>query len=98
MAILEAHRALRRSEAFAVDLQKPAREQSHAVHNRWHPEIPPAVSINPGDMVRIECKDWTDGNIRNDDVADDVRDLPLTLVHILSGPIAVNGAEPGDLL
>jgi formamidase len=98
MTVLELHRALHRSGALSVDLEKPAREQSHVVHNRWHPDIPPALSINPGDMVRIECKDWTDGNIHNDDIADDVRDLPLSLVHILSGPIAINGAEPGDLL
>jgi Acetamidase/Formamidase family len=79
----------------SVDLSKPAREQGNAVHNRWHPEIPPVASVNPGDVVRIECKGWTDGWINS---ANDVRDLPLSLVHILSGPIAVNGAQPGDLL
>jgi formamidase len=83
---------------LSVDLNKPAREQSGVLHNRWHPEIPPAVSVRPGDVVRIECKDWTDGFIQDNDHADDVRDLPLSLVHILSGPIAVTGAEPGDLL
>jgi len=82
----------------SVDLGKPAREQSNAVHNRWHPEIPAVASVNPGEVVRIECKDWTDGWIKNDDSANDVRDLPLSLVHILTGPIAVDGAEPGDLL
>lgn len=81
-----------------VSLDRPASEQSDVLHNRWHPEIPPAVAINPGDIVRIECKDWTDGFIQNDDSANDVRDMPLSLVHILSGPIAVNGAQPGDLL
>jgi formamidase len=27
-----------------------------------------------------------------------VRDVDLRRVHMLSGPVAVNGAEPGDLL
>jgi formamidase len=63
----------------SVDLSKPAREQGNAVHNRWHPEIPPVASVNPGDVVRIECKDWTDGWIKNDNSANDVRDLPYRM-------------------
>ena len=39
-------------------------------HNRWHPDIPAVVSVNPGDVFRIECKDWTDGQIKNDDSPD----------------------------
>lgn len=31
-------------------------------------------------------------------VSDDIRDIDLTSVHNLSGPIAVEGAEPGDCL
>ena len=34
----------------------------------------------------------------NDDSADDVLNAPLPSVHVLSGPIAVQGAKPGDLL
>jgi acetamidase/formamidase len=30
--------------------------------------------------------------------ADDIRDVDLTKAHNLSGPIAVEGAEPGDCL
>ena len=30
--------------------------------------------------------------------ADDIRDVDLTQVHNLSGPVAVEGAEPGDAL
>lgn len=81
-----------------VEQMKPAEEQDPPIHNRWHPEIPPVASVNPGDVFRVECKDWTDGFIKDDDNASDVRDLPLSRVHLLSGPVAVNGAEPGDLL
>jgi formamidase len=35
---------------------------------------------------------------QDNDSADDVRDVDLTKVHYLSGPIGVEGAEPGDLL
>jgi formamidase len=83
---------------FEVDLNKPMTEQSVLGHNRWHPDIPPVAAVNPGTVFRMECKDWTDGQIKNSDGADDVLNINLTGVHILSGPIAVNGAEPGDIL
>ena len=68
------------------------------VHNRWHPDIPIAVWVDPGDEFRIETYDWTGGQIANDDDAADVRDVELEQVHYLSGPIGVRGAQPGDLL
>ena len=83
---------------FKVDLTKPMSEQELVGHNRWHPDIPAVVSVNPGEVFRIECKDWTDGQIKNDDSPDDIRDVDLTVVHVLSGPIYVNGAQPGDIL
>jgi formamidase len=73
-------------------------EQVVPGHNRWHPDIPPAAAVNPGTVFRVECLDWTDGQIKNTDTANDVRDIDLSIPHVLSGPIAVNGAEPGDIL
>lgn len=83
---------------FKIDLTKPMHEQEVPGHNRWHPDIPAVVSVNPGDIFRIECKDWTDGQIGNNDDPSDIRDVELQVVHVLSGPIHVNGAEPGDIL
>ena len=68
------------------------------IHNRWHPDIPMAVWVEPGAEFKLETYDWTGGAIKNDDCADDVRDVDLSTVHFLSGPIGVKGAEPGDLL
>ncbi|MEM6597744.1 MAG: formamidase [Cyanobacteria bacterium P01_C01_bin.69] len=83
---------------FKIDLTKPMAEQDLPGHNRWHPDIPAVVSVNPGDTFRIECKDWTDGQIKDNDDPSDVKDVDLTKVHMLSGPIYVNGAQPGDIL
>lgn len=68
------------------------------IHNRWHPDIPMAAKVKPGDDFKIECYDWTGGQIHNNDDASDVRDVDLSKVHFLSGPVGVEGAEPGDLL
>lgn len=80
-----------------IDINQSPYENEN-IHNRWHPDIPMAVSVNPGDEFIVECYEWTGGQIKNDDNAEDVRDVDLTKVHFLSGPIEVRGAEPGDLL
>lgn len=49
-------------------------------------------------MVKIECVDWTGGQIGNNDSADDIKNVDLTKVHYLSGPFEVETAEPGDVL
>ena len=83
---------------FSVDQSKPMAEQAVPGHNRWHPDIPPAASVRPGSEFRVECREWTDSQIVNSDDANDVRDVDLNRAHMLSGPVAVEGAEPGDLL
>ncbi len=80
-----------------VDLSKPA-TTNEKVHNRWHPDIPMACWVKPGDEFILETYDWTGGFIKNNDSADDVRDIDLSTVHYLSGPVGIKGAEPGDLL
>jgi formamidase len=83
---------------FTVDQSKSMRDQTVPGHNRWHPDIPPAALVKPDSDIRVECREWTDAQIGNNDSANDVRDVDLTPAHMLSGPIAVEGAEPGDLL
>ena len=84
--------------AFTVDQSKSMTEQAVPGHNRWHPDVPPAASVKPGSDFRVECREWTDAQIGNNDSANDVRDVDLSPAHMLSGPVAVEGAEPGDLL
>src|SRR3979409_729840 len=68
------------------------------IHNRWHTDVPIVAWVKPGDDFIIQTYDWTGGFIKNNESADDVRDIDLTIVPFLSGPIGVEGAEPGDLL
>ena len=83
---------------FTLDSTKRFTDQEKVGHNRWHPDIPPVATVRPGQSFRVHCREWFDGAIHNDDSAEDIRDAPLTRVHALSGPFAVEGAEPGDLL
>ncbi len=83
---------------FPLDSSKPFTQQKYTGHNRWHPDIPAPVTVRPGSTFRVHCREWFDGAIHNDDSAEDIRDAPLKNVHVLSGPFAVEGAQPGDLL
>ncbi|KAF7125637.1 hypothetical protein CNMCM5793_001876 [Aspergillus hiratsukae] len=83
--------------ALKVDLNKPAWEQP-GLHNRWHPDVPACGKITNNEVVKIECLDWTGGQIKNDDSADDIKNVDLTQVHYLSGPFEIETAEPGDVL
>jgi len=83
---------------FPLDSSKKFEDQEKVGHNRWHPEVPPAATVKPGDSFRVHCREWFDGAIVNDDSADDILNAPLKTVHKLSGPFRVEGAQPGDLL
>ena len=83
---------------YPLDSTRRFTDQQYVGHNRWHPDVPANVTVRPGDVFRVDCREWFDGAIVNDDSADDVLNAPLSTVHVLSGPIAVEGAEPGDLL
>ncbi|KAK9795218.1 hypothetical protein WJX73_003612, partial [Symbiochloris irregularis] len=85
-----------------VDIKKPAADQG-VLHNRWHPDIPAVGTVEVGEVFRVETIDWTNGQIKDDDSAEDMKNVDLTCVHNLSGPVAVNDkegkpAQPGDLL
>ncbi|WP_377450086.1 formamidase [Rhodococcoides fascians] len=83
---------------FPLDSTKSFTEQEIVGHNRWHPDIPAAVTVKPGTSFRAHCREWFDGAIHNNDSAEDILNAPLNNVHTLSGPFHIEGAEPGDLL
>ena len=62
------------------------------------PTVPFAAKIKSGEVVKIECVDWTGGQIGNNDSADDMKNIDLTKIHYLTGPFEVETAEPGDVL
>lgn len=85
------------TKLIEVDL-KTSPYDNDMIHNRWHPDVPIVAWVKPGDDFIIETYDWTGGQVKNDENPADIRDVDLTQVHFLSGPIGVEGAEPGDLL
>jgi formamidase len=81
-----------------VDLGRPLRDEPATGHNRWHPDIPPVVRCQPGDEVVMTTRDALDGQVTRESKVDDVAAVDLSVVHPLTGPVYVDGAEEGDLL
>nr|AUZ41871.1 formamidase [Musa acuminata AAA Group] len=86
-----------------VDVKKKPWEQKLPLHNRWHPDIPAVADVTEGEVFRVEMVDWTGGRVGDDNSAEDIKSLDLTITHYLSGPLRVVDskgipAKPGDLL
>ncbi len=67
-------------------------------HNRWSPDLKPVATAKPGDTVVFGTRDAFDHGLTRQSKAVDVAGLNLNLVHPLTGPLHVQGAEAGDVL
>jgi formamidase len=68
------------------------------MHNRWHPDLEPIAEVAPGEEIRLETADGLDGQLTRESTHADAGTLDLGLGHPLTGPVYVQGAEPGDVL
>jgi formamidase len=80
-----------------VDLNESP-HTNEMIHNRWHPDIPMAEWVKPGDDFILETYDWTGGQIKNDDDAATSATSSCRRCTSSPAPSASKGAEPGDLL
>ena len=87
-----------REHLIAIDPSKRLADEPATGHNRWHEAIEPVVEVEPGDTVVYETRDSFDGQLNSQSTEADVEQLNLNVVHPVTGPVYVNGAEPGDLL
>lgn len=83
---------------ICVDHDKPLAHQCSKGHNRWHPDIQPALRIASGTQVEIDTLDGLDGQITPSMQHDDLLSVDMERIHPLTGPVYVEGAQPGDLL
>jgi formamidase len=81
-----------------IDSSLALTAQPETGHNRWHPDIPPLVRCQPGDEVIMETRDALDGVLDADSTVEDLGKVDLGVVHPLTGPVYIEGAEPGDVL
>jgi acetamidase/formamidase len=67
-------------------------------HSVWDRSLAPRLRIDPGDEVQIECVDASGGQVRPGMTTAEYLAIDRTRIHALTGPIWIEGAEPGDVL
>ncbi len=71
---------------------------AHRHHHGWNRDNPPALRVAPGDSVLFETVDSSGGQLSPHSTLDDLRTLDFGRVNPVTGPVHVDGAEPGDAL
>ncbi|MCC2687610.1 MAG: acetamidase [Rhizobiaceae bacterium] len=67
-------------------------------HHGWDNSFAPVERVAPGSTVEFECLDSSGGQFTEKSTVADVGKLDFALVNPVTGPIFVEGAEPGDAL
>ncbi|HXW61743.1 MAG TPA: acetamidase/formamidase family protein [Candidatus Acidoferrales bacterium] len=67
-------------------------------HSRWNRHLAPRLAVAPGDTVRLECHDASGAQVRPGMTLSEYLGIDRDRIHALTGPIFVEGAEPGDVL
>jgi acetamidase/formamidase len=68
------------------------------VHFTWDAGHAPVITIGSGDTVVMTTRDVSDNQITPESDASAIAGLDWDRVYPLAGPIAVDGAQPGDTL
>ncbi|WP_306117131.1 MULTISPECIES: acetamidase/formamidase family protein [unclassified Roseitalea] len=78
----------------------PFKHTIHDAHHHfgWDHAIAPAAKVAPGDRIELECIDASAGQITAASTVADVTAMDSAKVNPVTGPIEVDGAEPGDIL
>jgi acetamidase/formamidase len=67
-------------------------------HFGWDNSFVPTERVAPGSTIEFQCLDSSGGQLTLDSTVDDVALLDFAKVNPVTGPIYVEGAEPGDAL
>jgi acetamidase/formamidase len=68
-----------------------------ALHTEWNNDIDPALAVDSGDVVRFDCLNDSGPRITPETRSGDLPDVEF-VGHHLTGPVAVEGCDPGDVL
>jgi acetamidase/formamidase len=68
------------------------------IHHGWNNAFTPLIKIAPGESVQFETVDASSGQLDRNSTAADLAKLDLARVNPVTGPVYVDGAQPGDAL
>lgn len=67
-------------------------------HNKFSAAIPPVITVPSGSVIDVYTQEASAGQISCGDGPEVLADLKFEPIHPLTGPVYVEGAEPGDVL
>lgn len=67
-------------------------------HFGWDNSFAPAETVAPGSTIEFQCLDSSGGQLQADSTVGDIARLDFGQINPVTGPIFVDGAEPGDAL
>jgi len=67
-------------------------------HSVWDRSLEPRLRIASGDDVQFECLDASGGQVHPGMTAEEFEHIDRSRIHALTGPVWIDGAEPGDVL
>ncbi len=67
-------------------------------HSVWSHALEPRLTVDSGDVVHLECLDASGGQVRPGSTLEDFLGIDRGRIHALTGPVAMRGAMPGDVL
>jgi acetamidase/formamidase len=67
-------------------------------HSRWNADLTPRLTIESGDVVHFGCQDSSGAQVRPGMTAEELTGIDRGKIHALTGPVAMHGAAPGDVL
>ena len=70
----------------------------HHIHHGWNNAFAPVLKIAPGEAVFFETLDASSGQLNRSSTAQDLAKLDLGRVNPVTGPVWIDGAQPGDAL
>ncbi|MBD2102611.1 acetamidase/formamidase family protein [Leptolyngbya sp. FACHB-261] len=70
----------------------------HAGHHHygWDRSLPPILTVAPGETVELDIQDASSGQLTPDSTVADVLAFDFSRTNPVTGPIYIEGAEPGD--
>ena len=81
-------------------MSKPASHTIHAHqhHSGWDNSLPPALTVAPGTTLTFDCQDSSAGQVTRSSTSADVARLDFGRINPVTGPILIDGAQPGDAI
>jgi|SRR5579859_145055 len=76
-------------------------ETRHTIHANchhlgWDNGFPPVLTVAPGETISLDCLDASGGQLTAASTVADVSNLDFGRINPVTGPVFIDGAEPGD--